>query len=270
MRQKRAVVAVSVWLMAASVGRLADAAEADDLIAQGIKLRQGGRDQEALPLFRQALERQPTPRAFAQVGTCEQALGLWVAAEAHIQEALSHPQDPWIKKNGATLQSALTFLQQRIGSVEVWGDPPGARISIDGEFAATLPMSRPARASVGQRAITIEAPGFATESRTVGVLADSLIREHVALRSLAMAASSPAARPVPTLTSAPPGSPTVSADSPGGSPGATPAEQPPIYRKWWFWTIVGAVAIGAGASIYLLANRNSGCQASMGATCTSF
>jgi tetratricopeptide (TPR) repeat protein len=25
---------------------------------------------------------------------------------------------------------------------------------------------------------------------------------------------------------------------------------PPIYKKWWFWTIAGAVAIGAGGGIY--------------------
>jgi hypothetical protein len=265
---RRSVVAVViVWGGAADP---AFATEADDLIAQGLKLRQKDRDQDALALFQRALEQQPTPRAFAQVGTCEQALGLWASAEAHIGEALRHPQDAWIKKNEAALRSALALVQQHLGSVDVWGTPPGARISIDGEVVAKLPMSQPARAMVGRRALTVEAAGFLAETRTVEVPADSLIREHVALRSLA--ATAPSTTPAPSGLTVMPGTPGITAASsaaPLTAPPTAADSQPTIFGKWWFWAIVGTVAVAGGASIYLIATRNQSCQPSMGASCTN-
>src|SRR5262245_48414592 len=113
---KRLLVAL---LLVVPLAAPASATEADDLIEQGIALRKKERDQEALALFQKALERQPTPRAAAQLGLCEQALGLWVAAEKHLDQALHHPQDVWIKKNEPALRSALAKVQQNVGSIEV-------------------------------------------------------------------------------------------------------------------------------------------------------
>lgn len=260
MQWKQVLGVVSMFL--AAVGS-SQAADAEDLIAQGIKLRKDNRDQEALPLFRQALKEQPTPRAFAQLGTCEQALGLWANAEAHMEEALAHPQDSWIQKNDAALRSALAYVQQRLGSIDVWGSPPGARVSIDGEFAAALPMSQRARAAVGKHAITIEAPGFLSETRSIEVQSGALVREHVALRSIVAPAS--ASSPVSALGPTPQGS----APPPAVPHQEVAPEGTAIHKKWWFWGIVGAVTVAAGASVYLLVSRNDECQAPMGGTCTT-
>jgi hypothetical protein len=60
--------------------------------------------------------------------------------------------------------------------------------------------------------------------------------------------SAPASTAGSTLTQLPP--------EPGGKPDAlvtapsAPAEAAgPIYTRWWFWTIVGAAAVGAGLGI---------------------
>jgi Flp pilus assembly protein TadD len=76
------------------------AAQGEDLIAHGIELRNTQRDHEALTVFQRATAEQRTPRAVAQLGLCEHALGMWVEAESHLQEALRATQDPWIVKNG--------------------------------------------------------------------------------------------------------------------------------------------------------------------------
>ena len=243
----------------------ARATDADDLIAQGIKLRQDGHDQQALPLFQQAVKQQPSPRAFAQLGTCEQALGLWAGAETHIQESLNHPTDAWVKKNEAPLRRALDLVGQRLGSIEVWGTPPGARVSVDGEAAGTLPLDKPIRASRGQRTIAVEADGFVPENLTVDVSANGLTREHVALRPKTGAA-----------TSSPPPGLNVTAPPPGSAPPpplvdtkpAAATDDRPVYKKWWFWAAAGAVVVAAGTSIVLLTNHSDACQASAGATCT--
>jgi len=219
-------------------------------------------------LFQRAAQREPTPRAIGQLGVCEQALGLWIGAEAHIAEALKHPQDIWVQKNEASLRSALAFVQQRLGSVEVWGSPAGARVSIGGEIVATLPMIHPVRAVAGQRTITIEASGFLPENITVAVRAGDSVREHVVLRSLS-GSSTPLT--VPALAGAPlraDNAPVASVDSQGE---VSPPEETKIYRKWWFWAAVGVVAIAGGATVYLVSNRTNGeCMAQQGGVCTNF
>jgi hypothetical protein len=75
----------------------------------------------------------------------------------------------------------------------------------------------------------------------------------------------------------------TTAHDPAGttSPGVTLTQQPqdsgaasepssPIYKKWWFWTIVGAVAVGAGLGVAAAAGvftktENASCPA--GVTC---
>lgn len=39
----------------------------------------------------------------------------------------------------------------------------------------------------------------------------------------------------------------------------------PIYKKWWFWTAIGVVAVGAGGTILYLGSRDSGVDLSVSA-----
>ncbi|MES1207279.1 MAG: PEGA domain-containing protein [Pseudomonadota bacterium] len=254
---------MTVALVLVTAGRVV-AADAEALIAQGIDLRKDNRDQEALPLFRRAFEQQPSPRAAGQLGTCEQALGLWVGAETHIQEALKSRDDVWVQRNEARLRSALAYVQQRLGSIEVWGSPAGARVSVDGDAVGTLPLTARARAAVGQRSIAVEAEGFLPENRRVEVLPEGLAREHVVLRSLGTTTAFPQQRQSTNFDSVPAGE--------GAKPAGPPsdASTSPVYKEWWFWAIVGAVAVGAGGTIYFLSTRNDSCQPAMGGTCTTF
>src|SRR5580704_12825575 len=66
------------------------------LIAEGIALREQGRDREALELFVRAAALAASPRATAQIGLAQQALGHWVEAEAGLRTALEQGTDPWI------------------------------------------------------------------------------------------------------------------------------------------------------------------------------
>ena len=47
--------------------------------------------------------------------------------------------------------------------------------------------------------------------------------------------------PAPEAATAPPAAATVSATA--------PPKKTPVYKKWWLWTIVGAVAVGAGVGL---------------------
>ena len=82
--------------------------------------------------------------------------------------------------------------------------------------------------------------------------------------SLANEAPMPAPPPEP-LPTAP--QPALGAPALVGSPAPASASaedghgRQPIFKKWWFWTIVGAVVIGAGVGAYVATRPSSSCEA---------
>ena len=134
---------------------------AGQLLSEGIALRRNGEDAAALQRFQQAVHLHPTPRAFAQVALAEQALGRWLEAETHLQQALANGDDPWVAKHREVLERSLSKIGQHLGSVEVLGDlPPGTEVGINGRVAATLPLARPLRVKAGTVVLSLQAEGF--------------------------------------------------------------------------------------------------------------
>ncbi|MBX3185533.1 MAG: hypothetical protein KF819_00905 [Labilithrix sp.] len=183
MRSARALF-TAAWI--ASLLALSASARADDdaesLIARGIELREKGKDDEALALFKRAYAKAPSPRARAQVALAEQALGLWVAAESDLIESLSAGSDPWIVKNRAALEGALAVVRRHVGSLEVRGTD-GAEIVLDGVLLGTLPSS-PFRVEAGRRTLEIRAKGFHATTRAIEVPPGGIARESVTLVEL--------------------------------------------------------------------------------------
>src|SRR5262245_36591458 len=183
-------VAVAAVLMGASAAHAAgtNAAtnkEEDDLIKQGVDARRKQDDAAALELFTKAYAIRQSPRAVAQMGLAEIALGRWVKAEAHLEEALAATGDPWIKKNGKVLSDSLARVRQEVGLLEVLGGPAGAEVVIAGEPQGTLPLAKPihVRAAADVR-FELRAPGHETAVRTVRVTGGQLTRETVTLEPL--------------------------------------------------------------------------------------
>lgn len=79
----------------------------DELIRQANDARRAGHDSEALPLFQRAWSTCHTPRALAQVGLTEAALGRWLDADRDLSAALVSREDPWIARNLPRLSDAL-------------------------------------------------------------------------------------------------------------------------------------------------------------------
>lgn len=158
----------------------APATEADKMIDRGVDLREAGKDAEALELFTRAYEQGKSPRAMAQIGLAQQALGRWVEAEASLVRALGEPKHPWIKARRAALESALAKVRERVGRLEIFGTP-GAAVSIDGRAAGTLPLAAPIPAIAGTVSVEVFAEGYLPVTRSVVVPAGGLARETIEL-----------------------------------------------------------------------------------------
>jgi hypothetical protein len=226
------VVGLACSAHAASASAAPGTTEVDDLIARGIDLREHGRDDEALAVFKKALATSPVPRARAQVALAEQALGLWVAAEDDLVLALAVGSDPWITKNRGALEGALGVVRRHLGSLEIRGTD-GAEILLDGVRLGALPATAPFRVEAGTRTLEVRANGFHPTSRSVEVPVGGVVRETVTL--VPMPAETGAVDPHGARKA---GSPT---DEHGGDPGSTQR-----LLGWAFFGTGSALVIAGG------------------------
>jgi hypothetical protein len=253
----------------------AGAADPEDLVRKGVELRKAGRDTEALSQFQRAVEEKRTPRALAQLGLCEQAVGLWSAAERDLEEALKgEGDDDWKKKNAKALNESLAFVKGKLGSVDLWGTPAGASIILDDSVAGTLPLRAALRVAEGRRTFRVEAPGYVAETRTIEVRGGGSVREHVALTRVFRDDQQPApaavTRAVPRAVDAPADQTTTVLSAPPRRPDDDgSAAAAPYYERWWFWTAIAAGVVASGVATYLIVRRKDAgdCVPQAGAPC---
>jgi hypothetical protein len=166
-------------LAALTIASAAIGEDAESLIAEGIALRERGKDEDALEKFKKADLLQSTPRSRAQIALAEQALGLWVAAEEHLLSALARPDDPWIAKNRGPLDGALETIRKHLATLEVRGEVADAEVLVDGKRIGTMPLT--ARVEAGSRTLLVRARGYHPTSRVVQLAPGSTARETIEL-----------------------------------------------------------------------------------------
>jgi len=232
-------IGVSAVLAVAGRSALADDAnrDADKLIRHGIELRRRLDDDNAAREFQKAYDLVHTPRAAAQLGLAEQALGRWEDAERHVGEALGAADDPWVTKNREALERSLATIQAHLGRVEVIGDPEGAAVSVNGRSVGKLPLPNAVRVSAGQVDVGVSAEGFASEDRTFSIIGGQYQRIviHLAKKTAETPRSSGAITPVETAAP-----PKVSV----APPPAPPEEGPSQTRVALKWTAAGLAGAG--------------------------
>jgi hypothetical protein len=148
-----------------------------------VELREKGKDEEALAVFKKAHAKTPSPRARAQVALAEQALGMWVAAESDLSVALASESDPWIAKNRAALDGALGVIRRHIGSLEVRG-ADGADVLVDGAPVGVASAGTSFRVEAGRRTIEVRSKGHHPTTRSVEVPAGGVARETITLSAM--------------------------------------------------------------------------------------
>lgn len=171
-------VALALALLSSTAS--AQTATLESTLERGVSLRELGRDEAALEVFEGAWARWRSPRALAQVAMAEHALGRWVAADAHLREALAS-DDPWVRRNRAALEGVSAVVASHVASLEVTGEPAGAEVLVDGVAVGSLPLEAPVRHLVGEARVEVRAAGHRAESRVVSLEAGPPRRETFTL-----------------------------------------------------------------------------------------
>lgn len=252
------------------VAQAAPTAQADDYeasIKRGVALRREGKDREALAEFQRALALRETPQVLAQIGLAEQALGVWLGAEEHLQKALKGKGDPWLARNEATLRKSLAAVAEHLGGLEIWGEPASADVIVNGKPAGKLGVSPSIRVIAGTCSLLVHADGYEDLTRQIQVGAGGMVRENVQL------VPSPQKRtltaPPPAVAAAPEPAPAleVTRTAPPASEPSPTEEKVGLTHKWWFWTAIGAVLVGGAATAFVLSRPKDGLACPDGAVC---
>ena len=174
----RAAAVLLITLAAATAHAQAEDAEA--AIRTGMDLRKQGQDARALPYLETAYKLSRNPRTAAQLGLVQMALGYWVDAERHLDEALADPDNYWVAKNRGVLDGARTHVRGMIGQVAITGAPNGAEVLVNGRSVGRLPLGQDVRAGKGPAEIEVRADGYVSATRSIVIPGGG--REQVAIK----------------------------------------------------------------------------------------
>lgn len=201
-------------------------AEIEPFVQRGIDLRKLGRDVEALAIFEDALLKAPASvRVKVHLAATHQALGQWVEADRYLREVLQHPDDPYVRRHRETIEKAYAFIDRRLGSLDVVGEPAGAELLLSGRSIGQLPLSAPVRVPIGSYVLEVRKEGYYSVTRPIAMGGGQLLRESIVL-----------GRREPPVT-APRPAESAAADEGGGSP------------RWLTWTLTGAGLLAGTASV---------------------
>lgn len=214
-------------------------AEIEPFIQRGIDLRKLGRDVEALAIFEDALLKAPNSvRLKVHLASTHQALGQWVEAERYLSEVLRQPDDSYVRRHRETIEKAYEFVDQRLGSLDVVGEPDGADLVLSGRRIGRLPLAAPLRVPIGSYVLEVRKEGYYSVTRPVAIGGGTLLRETITLGP----------RPGPGPEYAEPAAAAGGADEGRGSP------------RWLTWTLTGTGLVSAAVSVVAFQIRENHAQ----------
>jgi len=163
-------------------------------------------------------------------GNLQRALTLY---KTYLREARNAPNRELVQRLIEELKSILATLESETAAAQAPGQivvnteaAAGAEVLLDGRLIGRAPLAH--QAPPGRYRLTVDREGFQRWGTTVELSPGARLEVPVRLEPLATQGPQTAAQtPAPTSAT-------------------------PLYKKWWFWTLVGAVAVaGAGTGIYL-------------------
>lgn len=233
-------------------------AAAREALAEGNRRLKAGDVAAAIEAYHRAQALYPPAAAKIEfnIAKAEEARGDTPAAAAAFERVLAQASDlPADFRKEASDQ--LSRLSSGLGTVRVDQPRPGLSVVIDGQARAQTPVDRGLWVRPGRHVVTLEQGDRVLFRDSVEVAAGATARVTATLPASAPDAVTP---PPPTLAlaaPAPPPPPLVTAPVEAPPPAAAPEpEDRPIWKRWWFWTGVAAVAAVGTATVLILRSRD--------------
>jgi hypothetical protein len=211
------------------------------LLVEGNDLLNRGACAAALQRFQQAKAAYPSSyKVEVNLGTARECLGDAPAAAEHFEQFLKHADARALGDVVSGIEEKVAALRKKLGRLVVTCRLDGAELSIDGKSARTLPLDHDVYLAPGAHQVTVARQGFLRFDQRVSLAAGERKELLAVLAPVPAAATAPTAGPTPE--------PAAESDAPRSKP---------IYKRWWFWTVVGAVVVGA-ATAGIVASQTGG------------
>jgi hypothetical protein len=261
-------------------------ADESDLKRKGDDALVNGRPADALAAYKAAYALRPDAALVYNIGRAHQALGEYPAALEQL-EKFEETASPEVRARVPGLPTLLATVRAKVAMVAVTVDVTGATVRLDDRVLGTSPLSGPVRVNAGVVTLVVEKSGFFTYQRVLSLTGGSISTSDVKLASketkgivnvrspIAGAQVALDGKPegnVPIEIIVTPGSHELVLTSTGYRPtnssvavaagetktvDLTLESERPIYKKWWFWTGIGVIAIGATITIIALTTERS-------------
>ena len=227
-------IAIASFLLSFSASAQAQSAF-EQWMDEGVRMRTERRDVEALHAFQQAYAIEPRPVVLAQIGLAEQALERWADAEAHLSEALTQVDDPWISANAETLGASLSVVRGHLGTLRVIGPEDAIALQVEVDERAAGSATTPMRLAVGRHHVRVLEPRDGGPAR-VRLEQDVTITPGGVLElafSATSTSASSSARVPPTPLPSPEEAASEAVAPPAATPEASAADSNPR-RPWGY------------------------------------
>lgn len=229
---RRSRIAVVGWILVTGIAPSVAAQEPAAATSQdGETAFTAGRYEDALAKFREALEKSQAPEILFHLGQTYAKLVRPVEALDHFERFLAAgaKSDARMQKEA---RAQAQVLVAQVGEITVRAKD-GTPVSVDGHEVGKTPLA-PFRVAAGIRKVAL-----GTHQETVRVGGGG----HVTV------GPPPEPGETPAMLAVTPSAVPASSTPIDAAPAEPQSES--LVQKWWFWTAVGVVAVGATAGILL-------------------
>jgi hypothetical protein len=132
----------------------------------GLKLYTDQNYTGALAEFEASYALKPDAGTLRNIALCQKALFRYAEAAATLERLLTSHSNDLDEGEEQTVRDAIVELRGLVGSIILRVNPPGARVTIDGEGREPAELDKSIELNVGEHVLVVQADGYAT-SRTV-------------------------------------------------------------------------------------------------------
>lgn len=161
----------------------ADAQRAERALFAGDDLREEGRCEEAIRVWRGALRWSGHWTFVTRIARCYESLGRYEEAITYLQRARPMAWDEFEEVNRAEFDEVYARIRAQVpAQLDISANATAARISVDGEIAGTLPLRAPLELEPGTHLVELSADGYQDDWREISVTAGTLAFASFTLR----------------------------------------------------------------------------------------
>jgi hypothetical protein len=283
-------LAIAIAILTTAPIALADPAPAADAALEakrrGDEALVNGRPAEALALYKESHAARPDPAVLYNMGRAHQALGDFPAA-LDLLEQFDTTAPPEVRARVPGLPKLLAEIRKSIATVSIASDVAGATVRLDDRVLGKTPLPSVVRVKPGPASLVVEKEGYFAYQRIVTLQGGALATIDVKLASkqttaivtvrstvvgAQVAIDGKPEGTVPTEMIVPAGAHQIELTHSGYQPSRsslvvvagerktldlTLEGEAPITKKWWFWTGLGVIAIGATVTVIALTTERA-------------